>query len=100
MTVEIDNVKLIIGTTGIIPYQWVKSLTNVNDKHIINLDSQKLTRLSGSLSVFGLDIVSNNMGTKLMDYQLRMSERLVILSKLGSGASSTVYKAIDLMNMR
>lgn len=29
-----------------------------------------------------------------------MRERLVILCKLGSGASSAVYKALDLQDMR
>ncbi len=44
-------------------------------------------------------IVRPDKGLKKHE-KLPMRERLIILCKLGSGASSAVYKALDLVEMR
>lgn len=53
--------------------------------------------IEGGLSIGHQGIIRAD---KPHDGKLTMRERLIILCKLGAGASSAVYKALDLTDMR
>lgn len=61
---------------------------------------------SGTMLIAGFSPGIGERGLKLVDndleyvHKIPMHERLVILSKLGSGSTSVVYKAFDLQEMR
>jgi hypothetical protein len=49
---------------------------------------------------FGEGIGKNGIADPMQSIKLPMRERLVVLSKLGQGASSIVYKALDITDMK
>ena len=57
---------------------------------------------SGTIFVDGFQAGIGTAGirTSVADLRLPMKERLAMLCRLGSGATSVVYKAIDLVDMR
>ena len=59
-----------------------------------------VVEVDGTSLMIGVNGIVHKTDGVNVDYRLPMSHRLVILCELGAGASSIVYKALDLSSMQ